>query len=106
MHDASQKKEEDELNAPNPAKKQSLTRYAADNQQELTIADTPLYIACEEIVKAKANLALAKGALEDAEEACIKEMKEQNKKTITHKGDTLELVDGRTTEDHIRFKKQ
>ena len=105
MGKASEAREEEGYD-DNPNKKKSLTRYASDGQQELTIADTELYQRCEEIVKAKAKLAKAKDELETAEDACIEEMRRVKKTTITHKGDTLVLVEGSTRPDHIRFKKQ
>ena len=71
----------------------------------MTEAETPLYLACEEMVKAKARVNGAKENLEKAEEVCVAEMKKTKKKQVSHKGDLLLLVNGKTIEDHIRFSK-
>lgn len=80
-------------------------RVASDNQFEMTEASSPLYEASEELVKAKATVGRAKDKLSQAEDTWIEEMKKSRKSCINHKGDIIEYVKGKTTDDHARFKK-
>lgn len=80
-------------------------RVSSDEQFEMTEASTPLYEACEAMVKAKQKVMKSKDELAQSEEAVIEEMKKTRKSEINHKGDILVLVKGKTIEDHIRFKK-
>lgn len=86
-------------------KKKANTRVSSDGQIEMTIAESPLYESSEELVKAKARVGAAQDNLIKAEKAWIDEMKKIKKQQINHKGDIIEFVRGRTTEDHARFKK-
>jgi hypothetical protein len=70
-----------------------------------TMVDTPLYVASEDLIKAKAMMQTAMMKFEEAEESWVDEMKNIRKKKINHKGDIIECVIGRTTEDHARFRK-
>ena len=80
-------------------------RVSSDQQFEMTDASSPLYEASEDLIKAKAKVGGAKDALAKAEEAWIEEMKKSKKSVINHKGDIIEYVKGKTTEDHARFRK-
>lgn len=71
----------------------------------MTIDDTPLYLACERLVKAKATVMGAKKEMEDAENEWCEQMKEIKKSKINHQGDIIQFVRGKTTEDHARFCK-
>lgn len=81
------------------------TRTDANGQIELTIVETPLYLASEALIKAKAQMNTAAMKFEEAEKAWVSEMKKIKKAKINHKGDIIECVTGRTTEDHARFRK-
>ena len=81
------------------------TRVDAKGQIELNIPDTPIYIASEDLIKAKARVGGAKEALEVAEKAWIEVMKDINKSKINHKGDIIQYVKGKTSDDHARFCK-
>lgn len=85
--------------------KKAKTRVTSDGQYELTEASTPLYEASEELVKAHARVRTAKDNADKVEKAWIDEMKKAKKSVINHKGDIIEYVRGKTTEDHARFKK-
>lgn len=100
MHDNSVKDDEGM-----EVKDKKKTTVASDGQYEMTDANTPLYDASEEMVKAAALVRGAKDTLDKAENVWIEEMKKVNKSTINHKGDIIELVRGKTTDDHARFKK-
>lgn len=80
-------------------------RVSSDNQYEMTEASTPLYEASEDLVKAKSNVMKAKDKLAQAEDVWIEAMKKTRKSEINHKGDIIVLVQGKTTDDHARFKK-
>jgi hypothetical protein len=85
--------------------KKSRTQVSSDGQYELTEASTPLYEASEELIKCKARVGRSKDDLAKAEKNWIDEMKKVKKSTINHKGDIIEYVKGRTSDDHARFKK-
>ena len=85
--------------------KKSQTQVASDGQIELTAANTPLYEASENLVKTRASVMGTKKRLEEAEHVWVEEMKAAKQKKINHKGDLIQLVEGRTTEDHARFVK-
>lgn len=80
-------------------------RITSDNQYEMSEASTPLYEASEVLVKAKQAVMKAKDKLSEAEDEWIENMKKVRKSVINHKGDIIEVVTGKTTEDHARFKK-
>ena len=80
-------------------------RVSSDNQFEMTEASTPLYEACEKMVKTRQRVMKAKDDLDADEKAVVDAMKEVRKTEINHKGDIIQLVKGKTIEDHIRFKK-
>ena len=86
-------------------KDQGNIRVSSDNQYEMSEADTPLYQASEALVKAKQAVMKAKEKLDTVEDEWIEEMKKVRKSVINHKGDIIEVVQGKTTEDHARFKK-
>jgi len=71
----------------------------------MTIDESALYLASEDLVKAKARVMGAKKAMEDAEITWCDEMKAAKKGKINHKGDIIQHVRGKTTEDHARFCK-
>jgi hypothetical protein len=80
-------------------------RVSSDEQYEMTEASSPLYEASEALVKARQTVMKAKEKLEQAEDSWIEEMKNARKSCINHKGDIIEYVKGKTTDDHARFKK-
>lgn len=81
------------------------TRTAPDGQIEISIPDTPLFAASENLVRARVSLKMAKEEFDKAEKSWLEEMDKVNKHQIKHKGDIIEAVEGRTIEDHARFKK-
>lgn len=83
----------------------SGTKTGHDGQIEMTIAETPLHKASEEFVIARARTITAKDNENRAEKEWLKQMKEANKRSIKHKGDVIQVVLGRTIEDHAQFKK-
>ena len=78
---------------------------ASDDQYEMTEASTPLYEACEKMVKTRQRVMKAKDDLDQVEGEVVEAMKAARKSEINHKGDIIVLVKGKTIEDHIRFKK-
>ena len=87
------------------SKKDIGTRTDSKGQIEMSIDDTPLYQACERMVLSKAQVMGAKDAMDKAEKDWCKEMKGVNKTKINHKGDIIQFVRGKTTDDHARFCK-
>jgi hypothetical protein len=85
--------------------KKGRTQVSSDGQYEMTEASTPLYEASEELIKCKARVGRSKDDLVKAEKNWIDEMKKVRKSAINHKGDIIEYVKGRTTDDHARFRK-
>ena len=81
------------------------TRTDSKGQIELTVDETPLYNACERMVMAKSKVMGAKKEMELAEKEWCDEMKAIKKSKINHKGDIIQFVRGKTTEDHARFVK-
>ena len=81
------------------------TRTDSKGQIELTIKEHPIYDASERLVLAKAKVMGAKNEMDGAEKAWVDEMKKINKSKINHKGDIIQFVRGKTTEDHARFCK-
>lgn len=85
--------------------KKPATRVAKNGQIEMTIDDTPLYKACEELVLSKSQVMKAKKRMEDAEIDWCKEMKAAKKSKINHDGAIIQFIHGSTSEDHARFTK-
>lgn len=81
------------------------TRVDDSGQFEMTVEDTPLFDLCEEVFKAKSAVESAKDRYNQAEKAALEELERINKSSVKHKGITIEKVKGRTTDDHLRFKK-
>ena len=88
-----------------PGKKQIKTKESSDGQIEMTIDESPLYLSSERLVKAKARVMGAKKEMEDAENEWCDEMKKVKKGKINHKGDVIQFIRGKTTDDHARFCK-
>lgn len=85
--------------------KEMKTRTDSKGQIEMSINDTPLYKACERLVLAKARVMGAKDEMEKAENEWCDQMKEIKKAKVNHKGDIIQFVRGKTTDDHARFCK-
>ncbi len=81
------------------------TRTDSKGQIELTIDETPLYLASEKLVMTKSKVMGAKKELELAENDWCEQMKAAKMSKINHKGDIIQHVKGKTTEDHARFVK-
>ncbi len=94
------------MSQKNSKKEKVGTRVGKDGQVEMTIADSPLYLACEALVMAKAQVGTAKTSLVAAEKEWCAQMKEHKKKKVNHKSDIIQFVLGKTTDDHARFCKQ
>lgn len=89
----------------NTATEEPPTKREADGQLIMTEADTPLSEACDKLVQAKAQYHQAKQNLVDADNEWCEAMKEAKLTKIGHKGDTIQLVTGKTSKDHSRFMK-
>ena len=81
------------------------TKTDSKGQIEMTIVESPIYLASERLVLAKSKVMGAKDEMEKAETAWCDCMKEINKAKINHKGDIIQFVHGKTTDDHARFCK-
>lgn len=87
------------------SRKKAATKVDSKGQIEMTIAESPIYDACELLIQAKAQMKTAQDAFAHAEKEWLEEMKKIKKKKINHKGDILQYVVGRTLDDHVRFTK-
>lgn len=84
---------------------QGHTKVSSDGQMEMTLPESPLYEASENLVIAKARLNAAIQQFTEADEAWCEAMKDANKSKIQHKGDVIQFVLGKTSKDHSRFTK-
>ncbi|MCK5581329.1 MAG: hypothetical protein KAJ18_08660 [Candidatus Omnitrophica bacterium] len=74
-------------------------------QLEMSITDTPLFNACQEMTASRDGLGIAKKRMEEAQVVWCKEMRVIQKSKINHDGVIIQLITGKTSEDHATFRR-